>query len=184
MIKPLPASSTVPPQFGTGALTLQLGCLDRVEHAFAPIDVTAEEPATDELMQVSLDLIACRVQFQHEVGNRDLAAGRDDVEQAPLLLDLGEVSRFGLPLDQEVNPAADQRDDQKEREDEAEDGAGTLQPVFVESLKKPCPNADGEDQSRTQQEKSNHSSRRRHAFSQSSVPKRDAMERRRPLRDE
>src|SRR4051812_42713561 len=71
-------------------LALQFRCLDGVEHSLVPVDIATEEPAADQLLEIALDFVLRGVQLQYEVGNRDLAASRDNVEQFALIAHPGD----------------------------------------------------------------------------------------------
>ena len=131
-MRPLPASSSSPPQLGQVCPALQLRGLDGVQDAFAPVDEAGEETESDEIVEVAFDLFARQPEFQGDIDDRELAAGHEHVEEAALLAHAFARLFFGAAAGEEEDAAADERrDENEEGEEEAEHRAGALQRAFA-----------------------------------------------------
>ena len=78
----------------------------------------------DQFFEITLNLVFRRVQLKHEIADRNLAAGLNDVKQLTLRGDAADVARFRLALEYKIDAAGDQRNHDAGSENAAEDRAG------------------------------------------------------------
>jgi hypothetical protein len=103
-----------------------------------------------------LDVVARRFELQDEIGNTDLSAGCDYVQQTTLLLDMFEILSLRLAFNQEIDSAANHRQNHdSEEEHKGKDSSARFEIAFASSCKDPTSDAQAYDRARANKQDSN-----------------------------
>ena len=148
--------------------TVELGRLDRIEHAFAPIDVAGEKTSPHDGVEIVLYLVTCRLQLKDEVRDSDLTARQNDVEQLALPADMDQFPGLSRAARKQEDATSDDgKDEAAKQEGQAERQSRTTQVTFLSAQEQPYRHRNTDDDAGSDQEGTDQAARSCHASSPS-----------------
>ena len=111
---PLPASSSLPPQFRQLVSSRSWLASREYEGALIPVDIAGIEAQTDDLVHHFLQVVTADLHFNRQIVDVDLAARLDDIQELALLFGRGRHLGLTRPLRQQIRSHAPLRQDKHE----------------------------------------------------------------------